>query len=238
MQELINAASAGQNILGIFTSKNFSLAGHGAKTIDVKSRELLHGRKLTAKERYLGTGKQLKWALVFLAFCVAEYLFLAVFPDPWGDMLGAAIPVVGAIIFFLMGFLKGSRKFPDILIITEHDLVVLTGIQWNKDDGLHKFGGAGMTDEMIANMKGNKEVDGIRILRSHAKIKTTLGQVVISVASAEKGLLGSQKSDVVVNLKQSSTLLRKEKKILGDQLVNLKQAKELWEASPAQPIST
>ncbi len=216
MQELINAASAGQNILGIFTSKNFSFGGHEAKTIDVKSEELLHGRKLTAKERYLGTGEQLKGALIFIAFFGILILVQQLVPDPWWEIIDGAI-VVGGVIFF---YLKGGRKFPDVLIITEHDLVVLTGIEWNTKDGLHKFG------------------EGIRILRSHAKIKTTLGQVVISVASAEKGLLGSQKSDVVVNLKQSSTLLRKEKKILGDQLVNLKQAKELWEASPAHSIST
>ena len=217
MQELINAASAGQNILGIFTSKNFSFGGHEAKTIDVKSEELLHGRKLTAKERYLGTGEQLKGALIFIAFFGVLILVQQLVPDPWWEIIDGAIVVCGVIYAYLV---KGVRKFPDILIITENDLVVLTGIEWNTKDGLHKFG------------------EGIRILRSHAKVKTTLGQVVISVASAEKGLLGSQKSDVVVNLKQSSTLLRKEKKILGDQLVNLKQAKELWGASPTQPIST
>jgi hypothetical protein len=210
MQELINAYSVGQNVLGIFTSKKPS----GGTTIE--SEELMFGRKLSTKERYLGTKAHLTIYLAFFVYVIEEMLFGLPFIVELA--IAVAIAAVGMISAY---FIYGVRKFPDILIITEHDLVLLTGIQWSTKDGLHKFG------------------NGIRILRSHAKIKITHGKFKISVASAEKGLLGNQRNDVVVHLYKSSWFFpRKEKKVLGDQFVDLKQAKELLETSPAHSIST
>ena len=57
----------------------------------------------------------------------------------------------------------------------------------------------------------------------------------LSVASAEKGLLGKQKGDVRVELKQSARSHKK--KILRDQVVSCKQAEELLEANLVQPIA-
>ena len=212
MQELIDAYSVGQNVLGVFTSKKPS----GGTTIELKSEELIHGRKLTIKERFLGTKEQHRAFVVGLVtVCAIVIQEMIIGLPPIVDVVMAAVGMISAY------FIYGVRKFPDILIITEHDLVLLTGIQWSTKNGSHKFD------------------NGIRILRSHANIKITNGKFKISVASAEKGLLGNQRNDVVVHLYKSSWFFpRKEKKVLGDQFVDLKQAKELLEASTAQPIST
>lgn len=94
MQELIKAYSVGQNILGVFTSKK----PRGGTTIELKSEELIHGRKLTIKERFFGTKEQRKAFVVGLvALCsivIQEMIFQL--PFPLGEIYDIVAIIVGS----------------------------------------------------------------------------------------------------------------------------------------------
>ena len=205
---MIEAASGGQIILGIFTA--------AATTLDVKSEELLYGRKLTFKEKYLGTMDQMKGAIVFFVYFGIILLIFMFIPEPLNEILAEVLGGIGAVVGAIYFYLKGGRKFPDVLIISDHDCVILKGIHWNKNDQLHRF------------------EDGVKIIRNHATIKTHGFTKVIEIIvySAEKGLFGNQKKDVTVTLRQSSRSLKKGRKELGDQLLEFQQAKEILDRLP------